>query len=395
MNKLRSVPLRLLLIFTIAAVFTQKANAQAADTPVRIAVLAPLYIDSAFDNTTYKLSNTSMPRYILPGLEFYNGVMMAVDSLQKQGQNIDLWVYDTKKKDRSIDALANEMAPLHFSLIIASLSNLTEQKRFSEFSFANNVPLVSATYPNDAYVTGNPFFIMLNSTLRTHVEGLYKYLQRSYPVAKFLYVTRKGSMEEKMLGMYADAGKKTYPINYKIVELPDNFTQEQVLPLLDSNKQNVVICGSLDENFSTNLIRAFDENITYPVTLAGAPTWDGLRQVLRTQNENVSIVYSTPFNYPKIDLQLMTLSNQYRLKFNSRASDMVFKGYESMTYFSKLLLKYHNDFLNNLSDTKYKVANSFLLQPVKLTANAQVPDYIENKHLYFITRNKGVITAVN
>jgi hypothetical protein len=49
--------------------------------------MAPLYIDSAFDNNVYKLSNTNMPKIILQGLDFYNGVMMAVDSLKKEGQN--------------------------------------------------------------------------------------------------------------------------------------------------------------------------------------------------------------------------------------------------------------------------------------------------------------------
>lgn len=395
MNKTVSFAFRMLFIAFIFSFSFSQVSGQSSGTPLRIAVLAPLYIDSAFDNTTYKLGTTSMPKYILSGLDFYNGVMLAVDSLKKEGLELDVWIYDTKKKDRSADALANEMAPLRFSLIIAAFSNLTEQKRFSEFSFTNNIPLVSATYPNDAYVTGNPFFIMLNSTLKTHVEGLYKHIQRTYPVAKFLYVTRKGSMEEKMLGMYADAGKKTYPIKYRTVELPDDFTEEQLLPLLDSNEQNVIICGSLDENFGTNLIKTLDQSITFPIVLAGAPTWDGLRAVLRTENQNISVVYSTPFNYQRSDQVLLNLGNNYKQKLNARPSDMAFKGFESMYYFSRLLLKYNNDMLNNLSDTKFKIANSFILQPVKLTQNAQVPDYIENKKLYFITRSMGKISSVN
>jgi len=395
MNKLRSLPCRLLFITFLFTCFIPRTNAQATGASIRVAVLAPLYIDSAFDNAAYKLGNTSIPKYILPGLDFYNGVMMAVDSLKKEGISLDVWIYDTKKKGYSADALANEIAPVRFSLIIASFSNLTEQKRFSEFSFANNIPLVSATYPNDAYVTGNPFFIMLNSTLRTHVEGMYKYLQRTYPVAKFLYVTRKGSMEEKMLGMYADAGKKTYPVKYKTIELPDNFTEDQLLPLLDSNAQNVIICGSLDESFSTNLIKTLDQSITFPLTLAGSPTWDGLRAVLRTTNTNISIVYSTPFYFQRADPVISGLSSRYKQKLNGRPGDMALKGFESMFYFSKLLLKYNNDLLNNLSDTKFKIANSFLLQPVKLSSSAQVPDYIENKKLYFITRSLGKIASVN
>jgi len=276
MSYQKSMPFRILTVIFVCFLFNlQSAKAQASNGgPVRIAVLAPLYLDSAFDNNNYKLGNLNIPRYILPGLNFYDGVMMAVDSLRKEGNDLDVWVYDTKNKVRSTDSLAKEMAAMHFSLVIASFSNVTEQKIFSEYSFSNNVPLVSATYPNDAYVTGNPFFIMLNSTLKTHVEGLYKYIQRGFPVGKFLYVTRKGTMEEKIMNLYNDAGKKTYPVKYKTVELPDDFLPEQLLPLLDSTNQNVIICGSLDENFGTNLIKALDQNITFPVTIIGAPTWD-------------------------------------------------------------------------------------------------------------------------
>ena len=45
------------------------------DKPLKIAVFAPVYLDSAFDNGNYKLGNASLPRQMLPGLDFYNGVM--------------------------------------------------------------------------------------------------------------------------------------------------------------------------------------------------------------------------------------------------------------------------------------------------------------------------------
>ncbi|MBG9377792.1 hypothetical protein I5907_16245 [Panacibacter sp. DH6] len=385
---------KIFLLFGVMLIHLRGSSQSLIGVP-RVAILAPLYIDSAFDNTTYKLGSTSMPRYILPGLEFYNGAMLAIDSIKKSGRSLDVWVFDTKKKNLTVDALAKEMESLQFSLVIAAFSNLTEQKRFAEFAFSNNVPLVSATYPNDAYVSGNPFFIMLNSTLKTHIEGIYKQVQRMYPVGKFLLVTRKGNMEERILDMFADAGKKTYPIKYKTVELPDNFTEDQLLPLLDSNDQNIVICGSLDENFSTNLIKTLDRSATFPVTLVGSPTWDGLRAVVRTGNANLSILYSTPFNYIRTDKTIAGIAAKYRQKLNARPGDMALKGYESMFYFSNLLLQYNKDFLNNLSDPKYRIANAYNLQPVKLQTSAQIPDYIENKKLYFITRSLGKITAVN
>ena len=52
--------------------------------PQKIAVLAPLYLDDAFSDYSYQLGNKSIPQYILTGLDFYNGVMLAVEDLQKE-----------------------------------------------------------------------------------------------------------------------------------------------------------------------------------------------------------------------------------------------------------------------------------------------------------------------
>src|SRR6476660_5472706 len=162
---------KLILLFAIAVILVSKAFAQQSE-PQKIAVLAPLYLDNAFTDYTYQLGNKNIPQYIITGLDFYNGVMLAVDVLQKEQANIEVWVYDTKKKDTDINAILKGMSFQNFSLIIASLNNTDEQKAVSDFSFYYNIPVVSATYPNDANVTDNPFFILLNSTLKTHVDAV-------------------------------------------------------------------------------------------------------------------------------------------------------------------------------------------------------------------------------
>ena len=106
--------------------------------------------------------------------------MMAVDSLKKQDANIEVWVYDTRKGGENIQATINEMLPLNFSMIIASLSTSAEQKAVCEFSAKNSIPVISATFPNDSYLNYNPFFVMINPTWKTHVEAIYNYLKRNY-----------------------------------------------------------------------------------------------------------------------------------------------------------------------------------------------------------------------
>jgi len=53
-------------------------------------VFAPIYIDSAFDDANYKLG-TGIAKNILPGLDFYNGAMMAIDSLNAEGVHAEVF----------------------------------------------------------------------------------------------------------------------------------------------------------------------------------------------------------------------------------------------------------------------------------------------------------------
>ena len=77
------------------------AQAQDSDTLIarmpRIAVFAPIYLDSAFNNINeYRYSKNEFPKFINPGLEFYEGVQMALDSLALEGEELEVFVYDTR-----------------------------------------------------------------------------------------------------------------------------------------------------------------------------------------------------------------------------------------------------------------------------------------------------------
>src|SRR3954467_6664795 len=62
----------------------------------KIAIFTPLYLDSAFDaNGEFKYEKTGA-RFVHPGLDFYYGAQLALDSLQKRGAPLEVFVYDTK-----------------------------------------------------------------------------------------------------------------------------------------------------------------------------------------------------------------------------------------------------------------------------------------------------------
>ena len=381
----------LFFIFFATNTFAQPA----ATKPLRIAVLAPLYIDSVFDDTSFK-GGTMLPKYMLPGLEFYNGVMMAVDSLQQENTPVEAWVYDTHKAGQSADDLQLDIATHNVSLIIASLTTAAEQQSYGAFAFAKNIPFISATYPNDAGIATNPYFIIINPTLKTHVEGLYKFVQRNYIGSKVYYITRTGAMETKIKGYFEGMVAKTAALKYTQLTMPDNFTADSLRTRVDSSRDAVFICGSLNDNFSAAMVRALSSiTFTGQVTAAGMPTWDGAKTLEGDECKNVNIIYSTPYNYDRTGKLLAALSSEYQRKYNTQPGTMVFKGFETMYHFTRLLVKLNDSLLYNISDTAFKICNDYNFQPVHLTDASYAPDYLENKKLYFVKMLNGEIKSVN
>ncbi len=383
------------LLVVLVSFFTiQESRAQEA--PTKIAVFAPLYLDSAFNGNNFKLSNTNLPKYLLPGLEFYNGVIMAIDSLNTEGVNAEVLIYDSKQSESAIQEILSKPELEGVSLIIASFNNRNEIKALADFALSRKIALISETYPNDGGVSENPYFILINSTLRTHIDALYKYLQRFHSTDNLIWIKRKGALEDMIQSFFSELQKKTpsLALRIKTVEMVDSLNQQTLLASLDSNRNNVLICGSLNEPFGNAIVKTLADNKDYKGTAIGMPTWDGFKDLTKPEYKSIEIIYSSPYHFPRTDKIAISISNKYRNKFQARPSDQVFKGFESMYHFSKLLIKHKEAFLNNLSDKSYKVFNEFNIQPIRFNRDNPIPDYLENKKIYILKKQDGQIKPV-
>lgn len=390
--------MRFITLFISSYLLISNNSKAADDTTIignRVAIIAPLFLDSAFNGINYNLPKTSIPKLFLPGLEFYNGVMMAIDSLKKENFDVEVWIFDSEKKGQSISSLTNELKQLNLSLIIASFNSGTIQKAISDFSLLNTVPVISETFPSNNYLSGNPFFAMVNPTWKTHIEAISNYVNRTATGKKIIIVKKTGASEDKILQQFNSAKNQNKIPDFLTMEVNEDFNDTAIIANLDSTKQNVVICGSLNESFGKNLIVALNNaGKNYEIEAIGMPTWNGLNGTMGKVSNNISLTISTPYNFMRSNNRIASLAKNYKAKFNANPGDMVFKGYESMYHFTKLLITKKTDFINNLSSGSYTVFNSFNFQPVKSNETSTLPDYLENKKLYFIKIVNGVLQEI-
>lgn len=361
----------------------------------KIAVFAPLYLDSAFDATnTYRYDKT-FPKFLNPGLEFYEGIQLALDSLSKENAQLEVFVFDTRSSKTLLEEQLNALDSV--GLIIGH-ANAQENWVLASEALIRKVPYINVNLPNDGGVTNNPYFVMLNPSLKTHVEAVYRYLQRSYSTTPITVLRKKGQLEDLIKNYIEDFSKSTasIPLKLKYVDLPDSFSVKQFLPLLDSNRQNTFFAASLDEAFSRRLITQMAlAGRQYKTTIIGMPTLDNLEKDLsKAEFKGPEIIYGQPFYNPKTDKISTGITHFFSTKMYARPSDMVFRGYEVMWKYSKLLNEFKNDLSSNITNKTNKVFTDFDVQPV-LNKQSMAMEYFENKKLYFIKWQDGVIKAVN
>ncbi len=239
--------------------------------------------------------------------------------------------------------------------------------------------------------------MVLNSTLRTHCEGIYQYLQKYHRNDRIVLFRKSGVQENQIRDYFLDFSKATTtaPLTIQFVEVGSNFGLTSITGRLDSTRRNVCITGSLDESFGTRLLQQVASvGSTYPTTMIGMPTWDAFN-LSKPEYKFIEILYTTPFNYNKTSGLGARIANLFDEAINSRPSDMYFRGYETMLRFALLLLETKADVASNLSRKGNYVFTQFDIQPVFMDPAAMTLDYFENKKLYYIKYSNGVRSAVN
>ncbi|HEY6502508.1 MAG TPA: amino acid ABC transporter substrate-binding protein [Chitinophagaceae bacterium] len=387
----------LVIMAGISCAIAQNDSLSPLPVKHKIAIFAPLYLDSAFGAADeYRYEKKVFPKFINPGLEFYEGAQLALDSMAKEGKELEVFVYDTRSAKESLEDQLNKPEISDVELIIAHCSG-NEVWVFADAGLKRNIPVINTTIPHDGGASANPFFVVLNPTLKTQCEGIYRYAQKYYSINPIVVFRKKGVIEDQVKTYFDDFSKVTMsvPLKIKYVDLPDSFTVNQLRAHLDTVRRTFCITGSLDANFGKRLATQLASlNKQYPAVVMGMPTWDAIKDFTKPEFKGLEIIYSNPFYNAKTDKVSQDITNHFTNTMYARPSDMVFRGYEVTWKFSRLLLQYGKDLSSNLSNKQNKVFTDFDIQPVLNRKNMSL-DYFENKKLYFLKWQDGIIKGVN
>lgn len=385
----------ILIAVLLSAFVLKTAGQDSQNVRYQVAIFTPMYLDSAFDQTTGYKYGKSFPKFINSGLEFYEGAELAIDSLNSEGIGLDVYIYDSRSATEGVNNVIKNPQFDSVDLVIGQV-NAREARTIANAVAKKNIPFINANYPNDAGVTNNPNYIILNSTLLTHCTGMYRFIQKNYPLASVVVFRKRGAQEDRLQQYFESITKNTasVPLKIKYVTLDDLFTPDDIKEHLNEDGTTACIAGSLDVPFGQLLTSQLASLYqTHPSVVFGMPTWWNVTDFTKPEFKSVEVFYTTPFYFSDSNAIVSKISADYKTRFYSRPTDMFFLGFETLYHFAHVLQLNGKNLGSSLSDKRYKIITDFDIQPVINPATTTL-DYFENKKLYFVKKVNGAEIAV-
>ncbi|MBN2520957.1 MAG: LysM peptidoglycan-binding domain-containing protein [Bacteroidales bacterium] len=351
----------------------KELEANEAKKSINIAILLPFYIS---ENESMNMPDTNNLDIIeekpykiykksYPFLEFYEGLLLALDTLKKEGISINLYTYSIENDTNSLKEIINNLIITDVDLIIGPVHSKAIDIMV-EFSNHHQVPLILPFASTNDILINNQNVFIVKPTNNTENERIAQLLSDYYDY-NIVLVTHDSFFDSLKLSafkskFYEKISKKTNFNNVVIKEVIYNDTLQKSLEhSLSSDYKNIVFINSNNEAFVSEIITKLNGlTLFYNISVIGFPYWQWFRNIDIEYYYNLQLKYITPF-YVDYDFnEIKKFLIKYREVYYTEpfSYSYAFLGYDILYYFSKAFNIYGESFPYCLSALKLNLLHS-------------------------------------
>lgn len=286
-------------------------------------------------------------------LEFYQGALLAVDSLQQQGMNVELCVFDASNLNM-INALLQLDVFRDLDLIIGPVYPEL-QETVASFAAKNRIPMVSPLANTGNFEENNSYYFKVNPTRDYQVEQSAKYIANTFKAKNFILLKmngNNGSTEAKMANLgrekllnakQQDRGDITLFHEYSF----QSQGLQGIKSLLDNTAENIFMIPTDDEaqvSVAVTNLNALAEH--FDVVLMGTSNFPKMKSIQTENYHHIRLRYLAPtfvdYNKPLV----RRFVSSYRDVYTDEPTQFSFQGYDVSYYFLSALYRYGKSFRN-------------------------------------------------
>lgn len=386
-------------------------NAPHFERTFKIALLLPLYLEDAENlNKTEFLQQQQTSYKPFRFLGFYEGALMAIDSLKKLGVHVELFVYDVDQTLSKAAKVLQQPELRTMDLIIGPFFPQCFQQ-VALFAGTFSIPIVNPLTFRGETAQSYKSAIKVKPGPASQESRLANYLKYAYPNAKVFFITQSAyedavpvqNMMNTLLMSVDDQAKVSntdlYNLAVGVAQRRENYEIDQPLPvykmeaqniypnllkqtlsdstLLQNNitkiiymndslhpflknasavRQNVVILYGNKKSFVLDVINRINESRdTFNITLIGLPTWERLSDLNNTQLSNLkSSYFSTEYiDYESVETQDFIW--KFRQQYSTEPDTYGYLGYDLTYYFLYNLFLFGDKFNDCLESNPMKM----------------------------------------
>lgn len=288
-------------------------------------------------------------------VEYYEGFLMAVDSLKKQGVSIDLYTYDTKGKTATTNNILAKKEMKEMDIIFGP-ANTQDIDALAAFADKNNIRLVVPFAPKVDEVFKNPHIYQVNTPQSYLYSEVYEHFTRKFSDCNVIFLNASNGDREKddfIKGLKTEL--RNDGISYRDFTVTDNFYE--LTTVMDTLRNNVFIPTS---GKSTALVKILPqltqirrEKPHYMMNLFGYPEWQTYTNDYLASFYEIDTYFYSSFYTNNLFPAAVNFTHSYRRWYSKDMANIYPKygmlGYDTGYFFLKGLSKYGNKMEENLS----------------------------------------------
>jgi LysM repeat protein/ABC-type branched-subunit amino acid transport system substrate-binding protein len=311
---------------------------------IKVALLLPFFSKEftevqKFENDTSLITNKyyyeACKRKTAIGasfVEFYEGVLLAVDSLKNSVKSVRIIVRDTERDTNTVKRIIRELEYFRPDIIIGPVfpENL---ELVASFARQNQIIVVSPLSPRTDLIENNPFIIQVIPSRKTELDVWADYISQYYD-KNIILVHNSDSNELKEIDYFRERlfsnfySDSTYKyIVYKEVRFNDTLN-ENILHALNEDKDNMVFISSTNEAYvmeAVNKLRRYQKD--YRIRVFGYPVWQTWENIDIEYLHDLQLNIYVPFYIDYNNRNTKYFINKCRKIYNYEPHVVMAKGY--------------------------------------------------------------------
>ncbi len=323
-----------------------------------IAYFLPFHAEEVSTIDVDKLisGDEQLPAKTSVALSFYEGALIAIDSLKKQNLNAKIYVYDMDDKDSiNIERIMKKPELAKMDLMIGPLSG-NSFSIVSKYAKEHSISIISPLIQGNKILFSNPYVCKVLPSTTLQVEQIAHFVVDSFSTQNIILVDNAKTKESSFFNAFKSTANNG--LLEKGLATSDSVKQAKGLTgvetMLVENKTNVVVLPSLDQAYVTEFVRGLrSKHEKFKIILFGLQTWTSYDNLDFEYLNDLSLhIASNTF----IDYQnptTITVLNAYRNKYKTEPDMSVYQGFDISYYFISALQKQGTGFLKTIADNKY------------------------------------------